>query len=63
MRTILRIALVLAGVLVSVMVPSKTITRSETQATNNHSGMAIYGPHVARPSNMKIFLMELVPVP
>ena len=60
------IALVLGGVFVSVMASlTKTGIHAEMEATKNqiHSGMAIYGLHVALPNNIKTVPVELVPLP
>jgi hypothetical protein len=58
MRKTLNIALVLGGILVSVMAStSKTVTHTETDL------MAIHGLQVRVPNNMKAFPVELVPLP
>ncbi len=60
MRT-LNIALVAAGILISVMAQSdKTVavTNGET-----HNVAVVYGLHVAIPDDMKTFPAELVPLP
>jgi hypothetical protein len=57
MRRILSIALVLGGIFVSVMAPSKVA--EETDAT----AVVIDGLHIAIPINMKTFPVELVPLP
>jgi hypothetical protein len=64
MRRILVTALVLGGISVSVMALSKTVRRTETNATKDqfHSGMATYGLRVSLPSGMKNFPVELVPL-
>jgi hypothetical protein len=58
MRTILGIALVLAGVSINVMAPGKL---AETDATKNR--IMIHGLYVALPNNMKTFPVELVALP
>jgi hypothetical protein len=59
MRTILGIALVLAGaVFINVAAPGKI---AETYATKNR--VVIDGLHVALPKNMKNLPVELVPLP
>jgi len=60
MRQILNIALVLGGILVSVMAsPSRTTPQMD--ATENH--VIVEGLYVALPSDMKNFPVELVPLP
>jgi hypothetical protein len=64
MRIILGIAVVFAGILVSVMAsPNNTVTRTETDVTNNQIYRGMTGLHVALPSDMKNFPVELVPLP
>ena len=64
MRRILIIALVLGGIFVSfVSVMSKTVTRTETDVTNNQIYSGMTGLHVSLPSDMKNFPVELVPLP
>jgi hypothetical protein len=58
MRKILNIALVLGGIFVSVVAsPTKTVTHTETDL------MAIHGLQVRVPNDMKIFPVELIPLP
>jgi hypothetical protein len=64
MRIILGIAVVFAGILVSVMAsPNNTVTRTETDVTNNQIYRGMTSLHVALPSDMKNFPVELVPLP
>ena len=64
MRIILGIALVFAGILVSVMAsPNNTVTRTETDVTNNQIYRGMTGLHVSLPHDMKNFPAELVPLP
>ena len=64
MRIILGIAVVFAGILVSVMAsPNNTVTRTETDVTNNQIYRGLTGLHVALPRDMKNFPVELVPLP
>ena len=74
MRIIVSIALVLGGIFVSVMASpaSKTVTRVETDETmydeticdeTMHNVMVVHGLHVALPSDMKNFPVELVALP
>ena len=64
MRTILSIALVLGGIVVSVMAsPNKTDTRTETDVTNDQIYRGMTGLRVSLPSDMKNFPAELVPLP
>jgi hypothetical protein len=63
MRTVLNIALVIAGVLISVMAPAGkpvAVTQTQPEAQNV---TVIYGLHVAVPKDMKTFPAELVPLP
>jgi hypothetical protein len=63
MRTVLNIALVIAGVLISVMAPAGkpvAVTQTHPEAQNV---TVIYGLHVAVPEGMKTFPSELVPLP
>jgi hypothetical protein len=62
MRTVLNIALVIAGVLISVMAPAgkPPVTQTQPEAQNV---AVIYGLHVAVPNDMKTFPAELVPLP
>jgi hypothetical protein len=62
MRTILSIAVVLAGIFVSVMAVSKTVTRTDT-VTNNEIYRGMTGIKVSLPPDMKNFPAELVPLP
>jgi hypothetical protein len=63
MRTVLNIALVIAGVLISVMAPSgKPVAITQTQPEAQNVAV-IYGLHVAVPKDMKTFPAELVPLP
>jgi hypothetical protein len=58
MRKTLNIALVLGGILVSVMAStSKTVTHTETDL------MAIHGLQVRVPTPLQTFPVELVPLP
>ena len=61
MRTI-GIALALAGIFVSVMAVSKTVTRTET-VTNDEIYRGMTGLKVSLPHDMKNFPAELVPLP
>jgi ABC-type enterochelin transport system permease subunit len=64
MRRILIITLLLGGIFVSfVSVMSKTVTRNETDVTNNQIYSGMTGLHVSLPSDMKNFPVELVPQP
>ena len=49
------IPLVLGGIFVSVMAASKTVTRTETDVTNNQIYRGMTGLHVSLPSDMKNF--------
>jgi hypothetical protein len=60
MRTIVGIALALAGICVGVMAPSIHI---ETQATKNQIYSGMTGLYIAHPSDVKNFPVELVPLP
>src|SRR5262245_14240626 len=64
MRRALNVALVVAGVLVSVMT-SRSTTVADSQAAQSpvQNGTVVYGLHVALPSHMKSFPPELVPLP
>jgi hypothetical protein len=62
MRTIVSIAVVLAGIFVSVMAVSKTVMRTET-VTNNQIYSGMTGLRVSLPYDMKNFPVELVPLP
>jgi hypothetical protein len=63
-RTILGIALILGGIIVSVMAsPNKTDTRTETDVTNDQIYRGMTGLRVSLPSDMKNFPVELVPLP
>jgi hypothetical protein len=62
MRKIL-IPLVLGSIFVSVMAVSKTVTRTETDVTNNQIYRGMTGLHVSLPSDMKNFPVELIPLP
>jgi hypothetical protein len=63
MRTVLNIALVIAGVLISVMAPAgKPVAITQTQPEAQNVSV-IYGLHVAVPEAMKAFPAELVPLP
>ncbi len=57
MRIILVIALFLAGIFVNGMAHRKVAEGTDATA------MVINGLHVARPTNMKTFPVELVPLP
>ena len=63
MRRVFNVALVVTGVMISVIVsPNRTV------AVNGVKGEApnvavIYGLHVVVPDNMKAFPAELVPIP
>ena len=61
MRKKILIPLVLGGIFVSAMAVSTTVTRTETDVTNNQTGMT--GLHVSLPINMKNFPEELIPLP
>ena len=62
MRTIAGITLVLGGILVGVMAPNTTVTRTETDVTNNQIYSGMTGIKVSLPSDMKNFPVELVPL-
>jgi len=55
--------LVLGGIFVSAMAVSTTVTRTETDVTNNQIYRGMTGLHVSLPSNMKNFPEELIPLP
>jgi hypothetical protein len=58
------IALVLGGIFVSVMASAnKTVTRTETDVTNNQIYSGMTGLRVSLPYDMKNFPVELVPLP
>jgi len=57
------IPLVLGGIFVSAMAVSTTVTRTETDVTNNQISRGMTGLHVSLPSNMKNFPEGLIPVP
>ncbi|MGC2823038.1 MAG: hypothetical protein WA322_02135 [Pseudolabrys sp.] len=60
----LLIALVLGGIFVSVMASAnKTVTRTETDVTNNQIYSGMTGLRVSLPYDMKNFPVELVPLP
>jgi len=63
MRTIAGIALVIGGIFVSVMAPNLTVTRTETDVTNNQIYSGMTGIKVSLPSDLKNFPVELVPLP
>ena len=63
MRKIAGIALVLGGILVGVMAPDNTVTRTETDVTNNQIYSGMTGLRVSLPYDMKNFPVELVPLP
>jgi hypothetical protein len=63
MRKKILIPLVLGGIFVSAMAVSTTVTRTETDVTNNQIYRGMTGLHVSLPSNMKNFREELIPVP
>ena len=63
MRKKILIPLILGGIFVSVMAASKTVTRTETDVTNNQIYRGMTGLHVSLPSNMKNFPEELIPLP
>ena len=63
MRKKILIPLVLGGIFVSVMAVSTTVTRTETDVTNNQIYRGMTGLHVSLPSDMKNFPVELVPLP
>jgi hypothetical protein len=64
-RRILSIALALGCIIVSVTASlnNKTVTRTEPDVTNNQIYRGMTGIHVALPSDMKNFPVELVPLP
>jgi len=63
MRT-LNIALVVTGILISVVAASNKIVDAGTHASNElHHPAVVYGLHVALPDDMKAFPAELVPLP
>jgi hypothetical protein len=63
MRIILSIALALGGIFVSVMAsPNKTVTRTETDVTNNQIYSGMTGLRVSLPYDMKNFPVQLVPL-
>ena len=58
------IALVLGGIFVSVMASAnKTVTRTETDVTNNQIYSGMTGLRVSLPYDVKNFPVELVPLP
>ena len=64
MRTIVGIALILGGFFVSAMeIPNKTMTRTETDVTNNQIYSGMTGIKVSLPYELKNFPVELVPLP
>jgi hypothetical protein len=63
MRTMLSIALVLGGIVVSVMASPNKNTRTETDVTNDQIYRGMTGLRVSLPSDMKNFPAELVPLP
>ena len=64
MRRALNVALVVAGVLVSVLASREsTVARIQAAQRPAQNGGIAYGLHVAVPSNMKSFPPELVPLP
>ena len=62
MRPIVSIAVVLAGIFVTVMAVSKKVTRTET-VTNNEIYRGMTGIKVSLPPDMKNYPVELVPLP
>jgi len=63
MRRVFNVALVAAGVLISVIAPpnrTAAVTNIKSDAPNV---TVLYGLHVAVPDNMKAFPVELVPIP
>ena len=64
MRRALNVALVVAGVLVSVLASrGTTVPNTQVAQWPAQNGTVVYGLHVALPSNMKNFPPELVPLP
>jgi hypothetical protein len=64
MRRALNVALVVAGVLASVLISrSTTVANSQAAQWSTQNGTVVYGLHVALPSHMKSFPPELVPLP
>ena len=63
MRTVLNIALVLAGILISVMAPSSKTVAVTQPKSETHNMPVVYGLHIALPDGMKAFPAELVPEP
>jgi len=63
MRTVLNIALVLAGILISVMAPSSKTVAVTQPKSEAHNMTVVYGLHVALPDDMKTFPVDLVPLP
>ena len=63
MRKKILIPLVLGGIFVSAMAVSTTVTRTETDVTNNQIYRGMTGLHVSLPINMKNFTEELIPLP
>jgi len=63
MRRVLNVALVVAGVMISVLAsPNETVAVNGVKG-EAHNVAVIYGLHVAVPENMKAFPAELVPIP
>ena len=63
MRKKILIPLVLGGIFVSAMAVSTTVTRTETDVTNNQIYRGMTGLHVSLPSNMKNLPEGLIPLP
>jgi len=64
MRKAINIALVLSSIFVNVTAsPNKTVAETEARNTQIHNVIVVSGLHVALPEDMKIFPVELVPLP
>ena len=59
----INIALVVSGVLISVMAQSDKTVAVTNEASEAHNVAVVYGLHVALPEDMKTFPAELVPLP
>ena len=59
----INIALVVSGVLISVMAQSNKTVAVTNEGGEAHNVAVVYGLHVALPEDMKTFPAELVPLP
>jgi hypothetical protein len=59
----INIALVVSGVLISVMAQSDKTVAVTNGSGEAHNVAVVYGLHVALPEDMKTFPAELVPLP